>query len=179
MVGIGRIGIFALALVGGAASARYLSPEPMLQDPTYVKEEALEGFSVPTYAYARNNPIRYTDPTGLFSWIGECESFGVSVSAVLNHEGGQEGVGGRTTQPALTIDPLPSSVQFTSPGTTACQDAQSAREIQVRYLQPYGPVVTRCWRLMIREMDAACSREGGPRPSPPPAKPGSRLTCER
>jgi hypothetical protein len=65
VVGIGRIGVFALALVGGNASGRYLSPEPLLQSPNYVRVMAQNGYSTPTYAYALNNPIRYTDPDGL------------------------------------------------------------------------------------------------------------------
>lgn len=46
-------------------SGRYLSPEPLLQSPRYVKKMAKRGMSVPTYAYAANNPLRYGDSTGL------------------------------------------------------------------------------------------------------------------
>ena len=41
------------------AASRYLSPEPLLKSPAYVRLMA------PTYAYALNNPLRYFDPTGL------------------------------------------------------------------------------------------------------------------
>ncbi|GMU63471.1 MAG: hypothetical protein AMXMBFR34_52340 [Myxococcaceae bacterium] len=44
----------------------YLSPEPMLQDPEYVRDVAQQGLSLPTYAYAANNPLMYTDETGLY-----------------------------------------------------------------------------------------------------------------
>lgn len=44
--------------------SRYLSPEPLLQDPAYVSAMAERGMSVPTYAYALNNPQRYVDPDG-------------------------------------------------------------------------------------------------------------------
>ncbi|MFZ5438956.1 MAG: RHS repeat-associated core domain-containing protein [Myxococcota bacterium] len=47
------------------ATGRYLSPEPLLQSPTYVRRMAQRGMSVPTYAYAANNPLRYVDSTGL------------------------------------------------------------------------------------------------------------------
>jgi RHS repeat-associated protein len=44
---------------------RYLSPEPLLQSPAYVRHMAESGLSVPTYAYALNNPLRYVDVDGL------------------------------------------------------------------------------------------------------------------
>lgn len=46
-------------------SRRYLQPEPLLQEPNWVRGESQQGFSAPTYAYARNNPLKNTDPTGL------------------------------------------------------------------------------------------------------------------
>jgi RHS repeat-associated protein len=48
-----------------SATGRYLSPEPLLQDPRWVRRMAKRGMSVPTYAYAYNNPVMYIDPTGL------------------------------------------------------------------------------------------------------------------
>jgi hypothetical protein len=48
-------------------SRKYLSPEPLLQDPKWVSEELQSGHQVPAYSYARNNPLPYTDPTGLFT----------------------------------------------------------------------------------------------------------------
>jgi len=50
-----------------ATTGRYLSPEPYLQRPRYVKARAGLGTTMPTYAYANNNPIRYSDRTGLFT----------------------------------------------------------------------------------------------------------------
>ncbi|GMU62984.1 MAG: hypothetical protein AMXMBFR34_47470 [Myxococcaceae bacterium] len=47
------------------SNARYLSPEPMLQSPTFATSMAARGMSVPTYAYAANNPLRYVDRDGL------------------------------------------------------------------------------------------------------------------
>lgn len=61
-----RVGVLLAAVLGpSAAWARYLSPEPRLQDPRWVARQAALGTSVAVYAYARNNPVRYVDPTGL------------------------------------------------------------------------------------------------------------------
>jgi RHS repeat-associated protein len=46
-------------------NGRYLSPEPLLQDPSWVIWQHLNGKQTPAYAYAWNNPLRYVDPTGL------------------------------------------------------------------------------------------------------------------
>ena len=48
------------------AAGRYLSPEPLLQSPGYVRTMAARGMQVPTYAYAANNPLRYVDSNGLY-----------------------------------------------------------------------------------------------------------------
>ncbi len=76
----------------------YLSPEPLLQNPTYVRRMAQSGMSVPAYAYGANNPIRYVDSTGL--WVNLTgassqlraavremmrSSFGASMFSALSH----------------------------------------------------------------------------------------------
>jgi hypothetical protein len=55
---------------GSSASARYLQPEPMLNNPRFVQAMARRGMSTPTYAYAANNPLAFTDPDGrTIRWV--------------------------------------------------------------------------------------------------------------
>lgn len=49
--------------------SQYLSPEPLLQDPVLVKWRAQQGRSLPTYAYANNNPVRNVDPDGRLDMV--------------------------------------------------------------------------------------------------------------
>jgi RHS repeat-associated protein len=49
-----------------ASSGSWLSPEPLTQSPVYLRRMAQGGMSVPTYAYAANNPLRYVDANGLY-----------------------------------------------------------------------------------------------------------------
>lgn len=65
MNGIGRGIVVGAMVVGAGAWARYLSPEPLLQSPNYVRRMAQAGLSVPVYAYALNNPLYWVDRNGL------------------------------------------------------------------------------------------------------------------
>lgn len=44
--------------------SEYLSPEPLLQDPKAVLARASVGISTPTYSYASNNPVAFSDVDG-------------------------------------------------------------------------------------------------------------------
>lgn len=61
----GLVGV--LLFCGGVAYARYLEPEPMMQSPSYVKQQAKKGKSVAVYSYANNNPVNESDPSGLMT----------------------------------------------------------------------------------------------------------------
>jgi RHS repeat-associated protein len=48
-----------------ATQGRWVQSEPLSRSQTYVRRVAQSGMSVPTYAYAANNPLRYVDRDGL------------------------------------------------------------------------------------------------------------------
>jgi RHS repeat-associated protein len=53
-------------------TGRYLSPEPMLQRHIYFREMANLGSSLPSYAYALDNPVKYSDHNGLIRACLRC-----------------------------------------------------------------------------------------------------------
>lgn len=137
----------------------YLSPEPMLQEPNWVKHEAAAGFTTPTYAYARNNPLRYTDPTGLFSWRRAC--------APSTLHGGDRGF-------VATLDDVfgpriikhSGSVGFDNPNSTACEDLAWMRNWQRVAPKKLAPSdydafgeASDCWDALQAEVEEACKRE--------------------
>ena len=72
---------------------RYLSSEPMLQKLWFAQTEVAHGFAIPTYGYARSNPLRYTDENGLFAG-------GFSVGGGFTPAGtAAYGLGGRNEPP--------------------------------------------------------------------------------
>ncbi len=100
-------------------TGRYLSPEPMLQSSMYVRRMAQRGRSVPTYAYAFNNPLRYTDRTGLFGeaefpWWGPVTPVVVPFIPELTAGAAGAGMLGGMVGALLVLDHF--SGQFPDPG---------------------------------------------------------------
>ena len=147
--------------------SRYLSPEPLHQDLGWVKDQALEGFSTPTYAYARNNPLRCTDPTGLFSWRRECSArdpLGIiqrgfvasKFASPLNHN--------------LQITTNSGTVGFDTENSDVCADCVVAKNIK-RGAKANGSNIAvqiafdeaeDCWDALTKEICDMCKR--GPPP---------------
>lgn len=83
------------------ASARWLSPEPMLQHPEFQRAAAIQGQAAPAYSYAKNNPLMYTDPTGL--WPIGSDDFSICYSNCLDERG-------RVSQYLIPMSPIPKAL---------------------------------------------------------------------
>jgi len=53
----------------------YYQPEPLLQHPSSFLHHGESSIALPVYGYARGNPVQYSDPTGLYLKMGECENW--------------------------------------------------------------------------------------------------------
>jgi hypothetical protein len=82
---------------------RYLSPEPYLQKAWWVRASAEQGGATPTYAYGGNNPVRNTDPTGLFQLApgSTCGNWPFAVALAKEWAGCKKG----RIRSAITVDP--------------------------------------------------------------------------
>ncbi|MCY1078986.1 RHS repeat-associated core domain-containing protein [Archangium lansingense] len=71
---------------------RYLQPEPLHQEPNWVRRVARMGFSPPVYSYAGNNPLARIDSDGRDAfiirqlWAGIVEHWGVAVEVYCHSE---------------------------------------------------------------------------------------------
>ncbi|MEW5742786.1 MAG: RHS repeat-associated core domain-containing protein, partial [Myxococcota bacterium] len=131
-------------------SGRYLSPEPMLEQAIWLKAEAASGFTTPTYAYTRNNPLQYTDPTGLFSWKSECPDIG----------GVERGFALQKTVFGRRWIRTPGSVGLDNPLQSACEDLKIAETAQQQMISNrFSLLAGSCWADMLREIRAACDKE--------------------
>ena len=66
-------------------SRKYLSPEPLLQNPNWVASQLRSGRQVPSYSYALNNPVRYADRDGLRVELMDAEAFRVAANPRIHN----------------------------------------------------------------------------------------------
>lgn len=89
------------------STGHYLAPEPLLQSPAHVLGRARVGAALPTYAYARNNPLKYVDRDGFLDddcTAGENEC---TAQAVAAHDAVCEcKTGGGAASLVLAWDPV-------------------------------------------------------------------------
>jgi hypothetical protein len=124
---------------------RYLSPEPLLQDPDYLMSMASRAMAVPSYAYAFNNSISLVDPDGL---AGTCSGGKCATNAA-----------GEIIEPGSA-----SSGAGSSAGTAAAQTASAAAAAaaQAKLVEAACKKKEETRRL-CREHYEACIRAGGER----------------
>ncbi len=111
-------------------AGRYLSPEPMLQSPNFLRGVAQQGRSLPTYAYANNNPLRFQDRDGRFAGllpflVAAADAIGLDIGlgalAGGLAVGGANSLPGQPGGPQLADDPPsgePASIGGTSGGSS-------------------------------------------------------------
>ncbi len=118
--------------------------------------ELQSGYQVPAYAYARNNPVNTTDPTGLMAWIEYCEGGGIRV---------EPKIGGGFNVTATSM-----SVQFNTGNRDCVDDENLALKFERQYVKsgPYS-AYKECWRRLIRQIRAGCP--DGVQPVPPAPQP--------
>lgn len=136
----------------------YLSPEPMLQDPEWVRSELEDGHQVPAYSYARNNPVTTTDPTGLYAWRVECRGRGVAFE-YTNVFG------------APFILKNLSSSGLTTASNDPCDDFDLAVALAKKHKdQPWFKAQADCWKALKKEIGGRCHGIPKPKrePEPPP-----------
>jgi RHS repeat-associated protein len=71
-------------------TGRYLSPEPLLEEPRTVASRLQEARPMSVYSYASNNPLANVDPEGLLDSYSEC---------IKKYPGNPEACGGRIGEP--------------------------------------------------------------------------------
>jgi RHS repeat-associated protein len=126
-------------------TGRYLSPEPLLQNPEWVRSELEDGHQVPAYSYARNNPVSTTDPTGLYAWRVECLGRGVAFEYTNVF-----------SAPPLILTNLSSS-GLTTASNDPCDDFERAVDLGKKYKdQPWFKAQADCWKALKKEIGGHC-----------------------
>lgn len=131
---------------------RYLSLEPLLENPNRVLDAARASRTAPTYAYAQNNPITTTDPNGLWPWEHpKCRRV-----AYYRSEGGALGIGGACICRVRTIDA--SHATLTSTGTQRCWSIALTKAGDDAD-HPNGHDGMGCWQDPATTCDQVCKAE--------------------
>ena len=130
----------------GGSDKQYLSPEPLLQNPGDVTGRAEDGQSMPTYAYASNNPLSNIDPDGLLDYQISCPSRG---------------------RPSYWIHP---------PGNTYCEDCKDVNDAAQSFCAAGLMTAATCsCRALTKLADKICkgcqSTQPPPAPPLPPPQP--------